>query len=368
MDSTKIKRMAASAAALASLCLGHGVDARAESFKRLAIIEVPGEPLAAFDISFVDQTTGTYYLADRSNKGVDIIDARTNRHVGRVEGFVGPSTKNDTAGPNGIVVLPKLHQLWAGDGDSTVKIIDLKAKPPKVIATIATGGKQRVDEVAYDEKDGAVLFVNDAEEPPFVTLISTKPDHGILAQTKIAEATDGLEQPVWDATRSRFYLSVPQLNGKKEDGGIAVLDPKTAKVSSIYPVSKCAPAGLALGPKDQLLAGCSQDAIEAGFPAQTLVLAAKTGAIVKTLTEIGGSDQVWYNPKDGHYYLAARGMPGGPVLGVIDAKANKWLMNLPTAKNAHSVAAYTGNNHVFVPLTPNPDCPKGCIAVYGVGG
>ena len=354
------------AAALLAGAFGNGAAAQDQSFKRLSTIAVPGEPLAAFDISFVDPTTETYYLADRSNKGVDMIDARTNKFIGRIGGFVGPSTKNDTAGPNGIIVIAKLHQLWAGDGDSTVKIVDLKAKPPKIVATIATGGKARVDEVAYDDKDGIVLFVNDADDPPFMTLISTKPDHAILAQIKMEEATDGLEQPVWDAARGRFYLSVPQLNKKEEDGGIALIDPKAKKITGLYPVSKCTPAGLALGPKDQLLAGCSEDAIEHGFPPQTLVLAAKTGAVVATLTEIGGSDQVWYNPHDGRYYLAARGMPGGPVLGVVDAKANKWLVNLPTAKNAHSVAANPHNDHVFVPLTPNPDCPKGCVAVYGM--
>lgn len=64
------------------------------------------------------------------------------------------------------------------------------------------------------------------------------------------------------------------------------------------------------------------------------------------------------------YYLAARGMPGGGVLGVIDATTNRGVANVPTAKNAHSVAANPHNNHVFVPLVPNPACPEGCVAVY----
>ena len=38
------------------------------------------------------------------------------------------------------------------------------------------------------------------------------------------------------------------------------------------------------------------------------------------------------------------------------------------AGTAHSVAAYSENNHVYVPLAANnvfPGCLKGCIAVYG---
>jgi DNA-binding beta-propeller fold protein YncE len=366
MTSVGYLRIAACGTMLLGLCLAVEATAQTPSFKRMTTVEVPGEPLAGFDLGVVDPKTQTYYLADRSNKAVDIIDARTNRFVGRIGGFIGPSTKNNVAGPNGLVLVPELNQLWAGDGDSTVKVIDLKANPPKIVATIATGGTKRSDEVAYDPKDGIVLFVNDADEPPFVSLISTKPDHRILGQIKLPDATEGVEQPVWDAASGRFYVSVPQIKEKKEDGAVIVIDPKAMKVTGMLPVDKCVPAGLTLGPQHRLLVGCSQDAVEAGFPAKTILLDSKTGTIVKTFTEIGGSDQVGYNAKDGHYYLAARGMPGGPVLGVIDAKANKWLANLPTAKNAHSVAANPGNNHVFVPLAPNPDCAKGCIAVYGV--
>jgi len=82
------------------------------------------------------------------------------------------------------------------------------------------------------------------------------------------------------------------------------------------------------------------------------------------IAQVGGWDEVWYNPGDHRYYLGARGMAGGAVLGVIDAKTNLWIANVPTAKNAHSVAANPANNRIFVPLTPNPACPTGCVGVY----
>jgi hypothetical protein len=37
-----------------------------------------GGNMYVFDISFVDQATQTYYLADRSNAVVDVVDARSN--------------------------------------------------------------------------------------------------------------------------------------------------------------------------------------------------------------------------------------------------------------------------------------------------
>jgi len=61
-------------------------------------------------------------------------------------------------------------------------------------------------------------------------------------------------------------------------------------------------------------------------------------------------------------------MPNGPVLGVIDARTNLWLQNVATNANSHSVAADSGNNHVFVPLQSGVPCTtqsaNGCIGVY----
>ena len=41
---------------------------------------------------------------------------------------------------------------------------------------------------------------------------------------------------------------------------------------------------------------------------------ARSGAILKVITQVGGSDEVWFNPGDKRFYVAARSMPGGPVL------------------------------------------------------
>lgn len=330
----------------------------------IATIIVPGVPLESFDIGWVDPSTQIYYFSDRSNKAVDIIDAKTNAFLGRVEGFAGPTTSTKTAGPNGVLVLSKLKQVWASNGDSTVKIIDIASQPPRIIASVSTGGSKRANEMDYAEAENMVIVTNEAENPPFVTLISTASDHKILGRINIPQATDGLEQPVWDPIGRHFYLSIPELEHDKAKGAIAEIDPKSMTVTKLIPVSQCMPGGLAFGPEQRLLVGCSQDAVEAGFAPKSIILDVRTGAIVQTVSQVGGSDQVWYNPGDYRYYLAARGMTGGAVLGVIDAKTNRWIANVPTAKNAHSVAANAGNNHIFVPLTPNPTCRTGCVGVY----
>jgi hypothetical protein len=61
-------------------------------------------------------------------------------------------------------------------------------------------------------------------------------------------------------------------------------------------------------------------------------------------------------------------MENGSFLGIIDATNNMWLYNSPTGGNAHGVAADPFNNHIYVPLSPNPRCGRfaaeGCISVY----
>ncbi len=95
-----------------------GAEAGNAKLKQIGTISNPAGPIDGFDISFVDQKTQRYYLADRSNKSVDVFDAKTDKFIGSTPGFVGVSMKNgkpdnDTSGPDGVVVVG--NQIWAGD-------------------------------------------------------------------------------------------------------------------------------------------------------------------------------------------------------------------------------------------------------------
>jgi WD40 repeat protein len=359
---------------------GPGRAGDADSVKNFGlkgVIKLPkSQKVQRFDISWVDQPTQTYYLADRTNKQIDVIDARTDTFVqtlapGRFVGvtFVGGTVNNDTSGPNGILVIDSLHELWVGDGPShdpvcspslcsTVKVIDLKASPPEIVATISTGGEARADEMAFDPDDHILVVANDADTPPYLTFISTD-TRKVLGTLVFADADNGLEQSVWDSATRRFYLNVPNTGG---DSYIAQIDPRTRTVTNRFNIGTCEGAGLALTPHQHLIVGCQKQ--------ETIIVNARTGATVASTTDVGGSDEVWFNPGDGNYYLAARDNASGPVLGVIDAATNLVLRTVPTGlRGVHSVAANRANNHVFVPLPPGSttgtfSCPNGCIGVY----
>jgi hypothetical protein len=138
-------------------------------------------------------------------------------------------------------------------------------------------------------------------------------------------------------------------------------------VVNSFVVPNCMPTSIVQGPGNNFLVGCAGHDGQA-FPPLEYVIDGTSGAILATINNVGGVDETWYNPSDNRYYLAARDMPTGPVMGVIDAKTNTWLQNVSTGPNSHSIAVDPGNNHAFVPLQSGPACTtqsaNGCVGVY----
>jgi DNA-binding beta-propeller fold protein YncE len=340
----------------------------AAELRQIGTISIPGEALDSFDISFVDPKTNRYFLADRSNKAIDIFDGRENRFIGRAEGFVGAVMKdgrvdNAHSGPNGVVTANGGTEIWAGDGDSTVKVIN--AKTMKIVDSISTGGKGRADEVGFDPKDQVFIVGNPADEPPFLTLISTKPGHKIIGKIVVERASDGIEQPQYYPGDGMFYVDVPELDKDKAKGALAVVDPKTAKLVKLLPVDNCVPHGLAIGPGSMMFLGCGAGNPRLGLPAQLVVFDAKQGKVAAAIAGVGGSDESSVNNKIGQYYSALAGNPGGSILAVIDAKTNMLAQKISTSGTAHSVAASEANNQVFVPMAKTGGPCGGCIVVFG---
>lgn len=169
--------------AILASAVGLGVGfcaASAHAVPRYALtqlLSVPARPdnkvggaLIQFDNSFFDGTTQNYYLADRSNVSVDIFSAATNSFVGRIGGsgqvFTGlrpapPAPANlAISGPNGIIIFDVngRHELFAGDGNSTVKGFDLATNAPLPNSPISTGNAAtdlRDNEFAYSAQSKA---------------------------------------------------------------------------------------------------------------------------------------------------------------------------------------------------------------------
>src|SRR5882724_5070399 len=374
----------------------------------------PGKMLV-FDISWIDEATQLYYLADRSNAVIDVVNAKTGTFVRQIKGgFKGFTGSNDTSGPNGVVVIGRPGHQFLIVTDAPSRVVSINLQTNTIVNEVSTGGADgnRADELAFDPVDNLVMPVNNADDKPFATLIKVDPNTGMLTQPKnlegvdritFTDATNGAEQPVWDPGTRRFYISIPEIGGgggKGPNGAVKRINQHTATVEATFVVQFCQPAGLTVGPHGDLLVGCSVIFNTAGTvwlglsdpntaaPIQ-VIIDAKTGAIDKMVAGVGGSDEVWCNAGDGRYYTASRANPGAvpngsnpptdPVLGVIDAESKTLIQVVPTFNTpnptsppprgtAHSVAVNSHNNHVFVPLPANnvfPGCQTGCIAVFG---
>jgi hypothetical protein len=386
--------------------------------------------LFSFDISWVDQAAHRYYLADRSNKVVDIVDTTTNTLIFQLTGgFAGvspPAFASGTGGPNGVATSG--HCLFVTDAPSRVVAFDTTPSPPVSVNAVFTdpSSPNRADELAIDPGHSLILAINNQDVPPFGTFVKFDPATCRLTQpaspgadrVTFTTATNGAEQPIWDPGTGKFYLSIPQISGVGPNGAVFRIDPISKSVEFSYPVRFCSPAGLTKGPGNDVLIGCNtiwdtEGGLWTGNADRDTNTAAPIQVILNVSTgdqfRVGGvgvGDEVWFDSEDGNYYTASSGSPlapnaitparppvgtattaptltaqGAAILGVIDANQGQVLQLVPTfnvpavtgvhpAGTAHSVAVDADLGMVYVPLAANnvyPDCLTGCIAVYARG-
>jgi hypothetical protein len=398
----------ASTGASAAPCTGPGAPTTTQT-RCLTAVQIPGNAIRSFDISWVNPDRAEYYLGDRSNAGIDIIDTRTLKFKRTIGGFVGilpggsAPVNNNISGPDGVTS----HGRWvyAGDGNSTLKVIDLDTATP-IKQVIPTGGTTRVDEMALTTDGKLLLAANNAEDPPFSTLFVANGDDPTSHVTIISRLTAdptiippgqgaSMEQPAWDPTTQRFLNSIPQIANNPPgctfgaggttpcQGGLAVIDPKqvtpgTYVIPAFNPATNvgilalhdCGPNGASVGPHDHVILGCNPGNVGTNTTTQVI------NATTKNFVEVGGvvgADEVWYNAGDNRYYLGASKdctNAGGPCptaanqtarLGVVNAANNFLIEKIPQSSNSHSVAADSFRNLIFVPQVAP-------VAVVGTGG
>ncbi len=378
-----------------------------------------------FDISFVDQTNHHYYLGDRSNAAVDDVDANTGVFVKQITASppfagvklnaAGTAVNNNISGPNGVATDGSGTCLFAGDGPS--RVVSFALPSGAQVSDLNTGGVNRADEMAFDPQDRILAVANNADDPPFVTLINVGTNCTLTRGSQIVfiYVTNGIEQPIWDPGTQRFYVSVPSVSGTTAapgpTGAIYRLNPKTGLADAEFLVPVCGPAGLSLGPNETFLIGCNTVYDEIGnvwtptdyYTASPVQIIMATNGAYTFVPGVGSSDEVWYNSGDNHWYTGSSNTPYSPhpikgttgalsttdqgagLLGVIDGSSQYLDQIVPTfnvpgvspllgpapghpSGTSHSVAANAANNWVFVPMPANNaiiGCPFGCIGVFG---
>jgi hypothetical protein len=150
-----------------------------------AVAAQPTGKVSSFDMSAVDTNLGLYFLADRSNVGIEVLNTRLTDPTFAVFNVAGwtntlcqakftgtgksQPAQNSTLqtynnGPNGVVVVNS-RTVWAGDGsisgnNSTIKVCSFAGT---LLKTIPTGGESRAGRGCFDPVHQRVLFANDME-------------------------------------------------------------------------------------------------------------------------------------------------------------------------------------------------------------
>ena len=400
-----------SASAAFATCTGPGAPTGTQTVC-LTAVQIPGNPLRSFDISWVNPDHAEYYLGDRSNAGIDIIDTEQNTFKRRLGGFVGVKlnasggVNNNISGPDGVTS----HGRWlyGGDGDSTLKVFDLNVATASALKqSIPTGGTTRVDEMALTTDGRLLLAANNAEDPPFGTLFSANGDNAVSSVAIITQVAVSptiiprgfglsIEQPAWDPTTKRFYVSIPVIANNPTgcnfgqapgaitcDGGLLVIDPATLTKptatigafdpttnTGVVPLHQCGPNGATVGPHENLLLGCTPQNNPSNTDTLVINATTKNFALIGNIT---GSDEVWFNSGDLRYYLGASRdcgtsgtcpnppkFPGFAVLGVVDA-TGVLIEKVPQSSASHSVAADSKRKLIYVPQVAP-------VLVVGSGG
>src|SRR3954471_8563352 len=339
--------------------------------KLLTNIAVPNasKPPFSSDIGYVE--AGKYFLADRNNKAVDVVDTKSNKLIAQIPGpFTGAGATTDESGPDGIVGITGTHTIYVGDVDS-IKVIDTDAEKTVNTITISNSGS-RVDEGCYDPDDHLAMYASPGDSPPFATFVST------LTQTAVTKlvfnGSSGLEACVYDPVSKSFLINNDGTSANPA-GELDVITASSAAtgnpaVSKSFPLGKCGPTGIVLGPNNDVLIGCDPPA---GDPLITLIMDRESGAIRATVP-FGGVDQVNYDPPSNRYFLPARHFVKGgtaaasgfnPQMGVVDGTTRQLLFMIPVGTGAHSVAIDSTLGQVDVPFQAGAaGFPNGGISVF----
>ena len=337
-----------------------------------------------FDLLFVDSRTNRLYVADSKNRQIDVFDTLNLVFLapighGDFTGRLGAGNPNN--GPNGLLVIndgdgddhiSNVHQLWVGDGDSTVKVYDLDALGNTAVngtmgtshtarAIVSTGGRFRADEVDYDPKEKLTLWTNDADVPPFLSFISTK-TYNVVGQIQVPNAVDlsghpAIEQPRLSRETGLFYVTMANDNtnlnaiGQIVGGALIAVDPVTMTILNTYnakngqtSLAGCYPGAGNFGPPyNFFITNC-------GPAKNPRVIDIRDGSLIANYPSATSGDGKWFDPRAGVYII-----PGGlGGLEIINAETSTIQHLFPPGGISHALAADNSTDRIFVPVQGPP--------------
>lgn len=301
-------------------------------FREPSIQPITSEPLrrveippiihktANMDILDVDQAAHRLYVTDGVDLGIDVID---------ISNAPGRFLKKIPIGviPNGVVVAPDIHKVFAGSDDSALIVIDTdpthRSTVDRLVATVPVKADGASDLIEYDPQHHKVFLTN--PDDGFISVFDATTNRRIGT----IKGLGVIDQPRFNPADGMLYVSGAERNT------IIKIDPRTEQVvqSSSIPVT-CEPHGLAIDPKTNLgIVGCSDKDEE-----RTLSWDFRTNHMVRSFDQAGAGDQAIFDPVSKHFYFAASSYSPAEVAIFDSGPPISFITGVPTSHHSKGVA------------------------------
>ena len=271
-----------------------------------------------FDGAVTDPATHRLYLADRTAKGVDVIDISP-----ATPRFMTTVPLSDT--PAGLALAPERGRLYAALAGGSLAVIDTYTRGPhamKVVDTVKVDG----DLIDYSPRTGRLYVATGSQEVVTVDATTDK-----VRMRYAAKASVG--QPRYDPADGLLYVTAPETNS------LLRIDPATGNITQTYVVKNCHPHGLAINPARQLaMVSCGGSV---GF------VNLLTGAYSVTRSVQGG-DIVTYDDAADRFVVASSHSAVDSAVGVFSG-SGEFVASVAADPKAHAAVFDAAHGVVYAP-------------------
>jgi len=342
-----------------TLCFGQSISNGGLQY--LQTITIPGwgqsgATQANYDLLGFNPATRIMYIADRLSKGITAINTRSNV-------FIGIMPMPNGSSPNGVQVAPDLQLLVVTDGQKNVWVWDLRlpGNPPQQYAIPNIGGG--TDAMDYDPANQTIYFIN-GTAPYYMTLLNLA-FRTITSQLQLPWSP---ELTAYNTTDGLIWQVITDGDNKNANAGVIAYDPVANKIVNQVLTPNCVPHGIKIDPVSNVaLLGC-------GTNQGQVMVNLKDGTILKTFSDVTGTDLMDYNPNLRRFYTGSAGnkstttgcptdtTSSQPIIGIFEAP----LVNGVVQPKLDGVACMGRNgkvgvdpieNTVYVPTRQYPVDP-----------
>ena len=319
--------------ALAGVLPGDALTAEAPAVELVQTIPMP-ELSGGTNHLAIDVKRGRFFVTAPGDKKLVVVDLKAGKVLRVISGM----------SPAAARFIPDLDQLCVSGGGS-VRLLD--GNSLVVAATVEIGSP--VDELQYDPKAKRLYAgITDAAKPA-VAVIDV-PGRKLLDRIKLPAKPQGF---VLDQKGSRLYVNTPAAKQ------VTVIDCKKQAIAESWPLAEAQgnyPAALD-EVNHRLFIGCRR-------PPKLLVLDTTSGKIVASADCGADTDDMGYDPKAGHIYLAC----GAGMISVIgQADHYQQLGDVPTRDGARNALFVPELKRLYVAV-PGSGASAAELRVYEDGG